>query len=157
MIESATEFISRITKEKIKPMHSESLMESRLKVRKEETSFAPDVTVNVTERDFNPKSEVSMRELSGRNLMEENFNKAALYPKSKKKIKDTPREPELIKLSPRRKKWFISPLVIFGLIIMIFTVNLVKNEMLQFLDSQTSSSNLFDIFKQSTNFPILGS
>jgi hypothetical protein len=38
------------------------------KLRKEETSFAPDFTA--TDREYT-KSEMSMRELSGRNLMEE--------------------------------------------------------------------------------------
>lgn len=38
------------------------------KLRKEETSFAPDFTVNDKQIS---KSEMSMRELSGRNLMED--------------------------------------------------------------------------------------
>ena len=48
-----------------------------MKVKKEETSFAPDITV--TEREYS-KSEASMRELSGRNLMEESFNRSQFHP-----------------------------------------------------------------------------
>lgn len=58
----------------MKTIKNETFADTRIKVKKnEETSFAPDATVNDRE---NMKSEVSMRELSNRNLMDETVNKS---------------------------------------------------------------------------------
>jgi hypothetical protein len=81
LIKTSKMFVGKITREEIRSIKQEYPLDARSGTRKEQASFAPDLTA--TDRE-NMKSETSMRELSNRNLMDETLNKS-LFLQSKLK------------------------------------------------------------------------
>jgi hypothetical protein len=100
-----------------------------------------------------------MRELSGRNLMDDSLSKN-LRLQSKMNGKDKEKEKEKdsknddmpvgrVRRSPCRKSWLLVPLAICLVILGLFLGNLIKNEMIYNINETTSTSNLFAMFQQS--------
>lgn len=152
LIDSTKIFIIKITKEEIKIIKSEFPLDTTLKnTKKPETSFSPELSG--TDRE-NMKSEASMRELSNRNLMEESLNKS-LYAQSKpSKLKEEkpslPLHSTEIKLTSRKKRYILVPILILLLILGMLILNLVKNGVIYGLNELTSAQNIFGLFTQSS-------
>ena len=119
---------------------------------KNETSFAPDVTA--TAREGGPRSQISMRELSGRNLMDDTLNKSSFIqaqqtnrsqPKAQLPLHNVQISPP-----PIKRRNIIIPAIIIVVLFTLIIANQIKNDVVGNIDQAQSTNNLFLLNRQGT-------